>query len=769
MSFPYRMHRRTAHRICIAAVAVCYFASVSIAQKWSTAGKRDADFIRKRWEWFYQQRAYPLKRIPPGARLRALRQLDAMTTLERQTHAPRLAASQYSAAIDPFISWTPVGPQPTTTDANLLGGGTPVASGRVTALAVDPSNSSVVFLGAAEGGVWKTTDGGNTWVPLTDTQASLAVGSIALDPSNPSTVYVGTGEENFNGDAYYGAGILKSTDGGSTWTQVPGPFTGPTGSDSYFGGGAYIGSLAVHPTNGQIILSAVFEAGRSGIYRSSDGGTNWSNVLPTGIGTEVLFNPSNGSIAYAAIGGIGIFKSSDAGQTWTADNGGIPGVLPSSNLGRIELSVDPSNPATLYAGIENATTGFLLGLFRTTDGGAHWAQMAGVPDYCGPQCFYDNVVRVDPANSSVILLGWAAGSSGTSTLYRSTDGGKTWTDISTGSNGVQLHVDSHALAFSKDGGLLYTGNDGGVWSTSNVASSPVSWTNLNRTLALTQFYPGISIDPSTASRAFGGTQDNGTQLYSGNLTWKQLDPCGDGGWTAIDFSNPAIVYAGCTVLDYTFLTKSLAGGASGSFFAVENGIDTADRALFIPPLVMDHSNSKTLYFGTFRVYQTIDGAENWLPISPDLTASPFAAVSTIAAAASNPNTVYAGTSDGQLQVTTNAGGGESAAWTKVTAGLPNRAVTQLTVDPIDANTAYVTCRASRGLGTTKDTSSRRATSERTGRISVGISPTLLLATSLSIRIWQGRSTRRQTWVSFPPTTVERLGRRWQTACPERPS
>jgi len=676
-----------AHRM-LAVLAACSLAAVSFAQQLALTARRPADFTRKRWEWFYQQRAYPRKRIPTGARLKALRALDTMIQAER---AEQVRASKvYPAAAQPLLNWVPIGPQPTSTDPNLIGGGTPIASGRVTALAVDPTNSGVVYLGGAEGGVWKTADGGTTWTPLTDTQASLAVGSIVLDPSNPSTVYVGTGEENFNGDAYYGAGILKSTDGGSTWTQVAPPFAGPIGSDSYFGGGAYIGALAVDPSNSQVILAADFEAGRSGIYRSGDGGATWSQVLATGIATAALFDPSDGNTAYAAIGGVGIFKSSDSGQTWTPDDGTSPSVLPASNLGRIEVAIDPSNPTTLYAGIENATTGSLLGLFSTTDGGAHWAMMPGVPDYCGPQCFYDSVVRVDPANSQVIFLGGAAGASGSSSLYRSNDGGKTWSDISSGSNGVNLHVDSHALAFSKDGSLLYVGNDGGVWSTSNVAASPVNWTNLNNTLALSQFYPGISIDRSTAGRAFGGTQDDGTQMYSASPDWNQLDPCGDGGWTAIDSSNSNIIYAACTSLDPTFLTKSIAGGAPGTFFAVENGIDTADRVLFIPPMVMDLSNSKTLYFGTFRVYQTIDGANNWTPISNDLTAGPFGAVSTIAVAPSNSNTVYAGTSDGQVQVTTNAGGGESASWTNVTAGLPKRAVTQLAVDPIDPNTAYVT-------------------------------------------------------------------------------
>jgi hypothetical protein len=181
------------------------------------------DMIRRRMEWFYNQRAFPLKHIPAGARLRALRQLDQMPAEEAQPVIPNSDISPQDAVdISPGASsstrWTLIGPQPTDTPYN-----DPIVAGRVTALAVDPTNSNVVYAGAAEGGVWKTTDGGVHWTPLADTQPSLAVGSIAIDPSNHSTIYVGTGEENYSNDSYYGEGILKSTNGGTSWTQIKGP------------------------------------------------------------------------------------------------------------------------------------------------------------------------------------------------------------------------------------------------------------------------------------------------------------------------------------------------------------------------------------------------------------------------------------------------------------------------------------------------------------------------------------------------------------------
>ncbi len=199
----------------------------------SSAATHRTEIIRKRLEWFHNQRAYPLKRIPPGARLKALKELDDLTASERRARVLRPAINGPIPMAGPNPSWTLIGPQPIHVAPGFVGGGSPVASGRVTALVVDPTNPNVVYLGAAQGGVWKTLDGGAMWTPLTDTQASLAVGSIALDPSDPSIVYVGTGEESFSGDSYYGAGILKSTDGGSSWTHIPGPFAGPTAAGSY--------------------------------------------------------------------------------------------------------------------------------------------------------------------------------------------------------------------------------------------------------------------------------------------------------------------------------------------------------------------------------------------------------------------------------------------------------------------------------------------------------------------------------------------------------
>jgi photosystem II stability/assembly factor-like uncharacterized protein len=635
----------------------------------------------ERSQWFYGQRAYPHKLVPSRARLKALHQLDRMLALEAGEFTPR-------------ASWKLIGPQPISTPYT-----DPIVAGRVSALAVDPAHSDVVYLGAAMGGLWKTTNGGSLWTPLSDGQPSIAIGSIAIDPSNADIVYAGTGEENFSGDSYYGAGILKSADGGKSWTQYCGPFCGPLGKDGYYGGGARIGGIAIDPADNQVLLAAAALSGKDGIYRSSDGGQTWARVLPGNPGTAVLFDPGDGNTAYAAIGNIfaggvtGVYKSTDAGQSWSPDNGSGADSLPLGDAARIALAMAPQNHRTLFAGVASRSSGSLLGLFKTTDGGAHWTQLAATPDYCSPQCSYDNAIAVDPKDSNVVFAGGAF----STTLVRSLDGGTTWSVLQSAQHGGFLHADIHALTFSADGKVLYLGNDGGAYSTTQIKKSLPSYDGLNQTLAITQFYPGLSIAPSSPLTAIGGTQDNGTDIYSGQLAWEDVT-CGDGGYTAIDFANPSTMYATCQQI---YIEKSTAGGAFGSWHLMESGINLSDRGAFIPPLVMDPGASSNLYFGTYRIYQTRNGAGSWSAISPDLTNgnSFWGVVTAIAVAPSDGNVVYAGTGDSNLWITTNALSG-GATWAKVSSHLPPRVLTALAVHPASPGTAYVVFSGFSGFGDT---------------------------------------------------------------------
>jgi hypothetical protein len=694
----------------------------------------EGDNIHARERWFYQRRSSPLGFIPGAARLSALQELETIRTKERARAAAGAVGSK-SHALSSTV-WTPIGPRPTST-AGQVGN----VSGRIAALAVNPLNRDEVYVGGAQGGVWRSVDGGANWTPLLDgdpatNEPSLAIGSIAIDGTTCSptstpvcqTIYVGTGEQTFSGSSYFGAGILKTTDGGANWIHLgnpPGsPFVGPF---SIVVGGARIGSLAIRPgTSGpttellagvQILINPD-NGDASGVYRSTDAGATWT-LVPSASGAsgnEVLFDPADasGNVAYAALGvpsrpgpvgdpQAGIYKSTDGGATFTklflpSPVITTPGI---ENVGRVEISI---GQGVLYASIANATTGSdsLLGVFRSTNGGANWTHLSTAPNHCNPQCWYDHVIQVHPANGNVVYIGGSAAPG--QYFSRTIDGGgATGTGIWQGAicSGIPtncLHVDIQSMAIGVSGGAatLYVGNDGGVWKadvTNPTAGLPLGWVNLNAGLELTQFYPSPSIHPTDIHLGFGGTQDNNTQRYTGSLTWTSVT-CGDGGWTIIDPVNPNNVYVTCQNID---IRKSTNGGVS-NFNSAVTGITTSDDVSFIPPFVMDPNNPARLYFGTCRVWQTINNAGSWTAISPDLSEAAsgasctanFGTIETIAVAPSNSNIVYAGTSDGVIQRTTNALAGPSAIWTDITGNLSTvRGISWIAVHPTDPDTVYV--------------------------------------------------------------------------------
>jgi photosystem II stability/assembly factor-like uncharacterized protein len=644
-----------------------------------------ANTALQRQEWFYNQRAFPHGDIPANARLHALAELD------RMLNNPRNRVLNALSGPASRLQWALIGPNPIGTPFWL----SPVA-GQVSAIAIDPRNGQVAYIGTAAGGVWKTTNGGGNWVALTDDQPSLSIGSLVLDPSSPDTVYAGTGGPF----GAYGAGILKSINAGATWQSIPGPFAGPFGSDNFFGGGAKILSLAVHPTNGQIVVAAVWRwpQNQGGIFRSADAGATWTQMLP-GPGHYVQFDSGNPNTAYVALGSgygdpsSGLYKSVDAGLSWTAlGQGGARPLPPAINIGEITMAAAPSNFNTLFAYIDNPAFPSvpllpnLPGVFKSTDGGSNWTQISVPPTCCNP-------ILIHPSDENVIFGGGTFPSS----IFRSVNGGTSWTDISGVPNFQQTpHADAHSLALSSDAATLYFGNDGGIYKTTNVVDTPVTWSSLNTTLATALFYPGLSIHPTDINFSLGGTQDNGTLNYNGALLWNQVT-CGDGGPTAIDFLTPSTMYATCEKIS---VQKSTMSGVLGSWTPSITGINTADRVSFIPPLVMDPSNPQKLYFGTYRIYQTNNGASNWTAISPDLTGGPSHTITAIAVA-TNSNTVYAGTDDSHVQVTTNATAGAGAAWTDRSAGLPQRYITHIAVDANNSLIAYVTTSGFSGFGDTQ--------------------------------------------------------------------
>jgi photosystem II stability/assembly factor-like uncharacterized protein len=719
------------------------------AEKESAAGipsaqDDEADQIRKRDEWFYKQRSSVNGHIPAGARLKAFQHMQRMMLAEGKLVlrpdgsyaevAPQSWLSPLSAVTNQWIS---VGPTPTT------GGFFSPVTGRITTIAVDPSDSTgnTVLIGGAMGGIWRTTDAGQTWTPVGDQNVSLAMGSIAFAPSQPGTIYAATGEsESVAFDIYYGAGVLKSTDSGLHWTQtctVAGPscpFIGPYNDITPFGfftlGGTRITYVAVSPSNPQLVLVGAqtqFAQGPTeGVYCSDNGGSTWSNILPDQLSSFVGFASS--TVAYAALGnpfgsspnapnGNGIYKATSIGSTCSTVHFSrlTATTLPlQSSMGRVDIGIAPSDTSgnTVYASVADSSTASTrnLGVFVTTNGGTSWTQTSA-PDICRFQCWYDNVIKVDPNNKSIAFFGGGAvrDSSGNfSWVVRTEDGGNSWSSVIPNlppSNAGLPHVDNHAIAFVKlpTGKVrMYLGNDGGIWRTDDAEATTVTWMNLNNpSLTLTQFYPSISINASSPSISFGGTQDNGSQNFQGGTAWMDNHQCGDGGSTAVDDVIPSTVYIGC-ITGFP-VNASYQNGAIGTFSPAINGINPNDFFGILAPLATDPSNANTVYFGTTKVYQTVDAGNTWTPISNDLVSGfNFDSLTTLSVAPANPSVMYAGANIGNsigkltglVFMASNVTQGNFANFNQVSGqgSLPPRALTAIAVDPGDktGNTAYVT-------------------------------------------------------------------------------
>jgi photosystem II stability/assembly factor-like uncharacterized protein len=662
--------------------------------------ERDGDDPRARMEYI-ERSTTSGDRVPAGARLKALDERERMIEREGRQWWQRATQAPSTAGATPLASasqWTAIGPSVTNTPFSYT-----ASSGRISALAVDPSDATgqTVYAGAAQGGVWKTTNGGASWVALTDSQPSLAIGSLAIDPGNSQVIYAGTGEQNGNGgDRFYGAGILKSTDGGTTWTNLARNYFAPGASCVGDGvcGGDMIGAIAVRPGASNELLAAVESTStiRAGINRSTDGGVTWTPIFNLRTATSVIF--ANSTIAYAGIDSQGVYKSVDGGATWSPANGISPSpTISIANTGRVTVAVADSTGSTVYAIVAN-DSGALGGLYKTINGGGSWTKLS-IADFCGggggtPQCWYDQAVAVNPTNANVVFAG-GSGTPNSSYVLRSTNAGSAWT-VTTGAGTFHgIHADVHAMAFSANGSRLYAGTDGGVFMTTQMTTSPVAWSDLNTNLEITQFYSNFDIDPNNANSTFAGAQDNGTQHYTGGLPW-DIVACGDGASAVINATNPMIVYTNCQGVDVE--AASDGGAGFGSFFQRQSGINSGDKSEFIPPMVGDKSNGDIVYFGTYRLYQTRNAAMSWSaisgPVNPtnDLL-SPTDTITAIAIAPSDSNVLYMGSASGKVQRADNAMTlvpPALADFTDVTGtSLPVAFISSIAVDPTDPNAAYL--------------------------------------------------------------------------------
>jgi uncharacterized repeat protein (TIGR01451 family) len=626
-------------------------------------------------------------------------------------------------------------------------------SGRIGALAIRKNGEFI--LGAAQGGIWTMTPSvdanGNTygiWVNRTDNLPSLSTGALAIAPSNDLVVYDGTGEGALSGDSYFGNGILKSVDGGTTWAHVSGDFFA----------GVSIARLAVDPKNANHLYAAVLR-GRGGdkrtsppvhsafgIWESTDGAKTWTLLMAAPNGslgaTELRMDPQNSKILYSSFWGDKIYKSTDGGKHWTPIMNGLPtnadfaAGLTRFNIG---LSHPAGQSAVLYTGFDWVNTAGVhqaAQVFKSTDQGATWvATGTGTGDnsilnYCataGSQCFYDNVVEVDPNNPNIVFLGGSFGynlSPQSGGIFRSDDGGATWKNL-----GWDQHPDFHALAFDPNNSAkVLIGSDGGVWYSTDRggrpnASDPLNantWQDLNGNpdltsngLAITQF-SSIANNPTRTVRFWGGTQDNGTlRKIAGVPQWYDMTS-GDGGQAVVDPTDWRYIYG-----EYPGISPYRITDGGLNFFnnpPIVNGINTNDRSDFYAPLVLNQINPNQLYLGSYRLYRTDNakapaaGDVLWKAISPDLTsgcpgAAPNGARACVLSAigVGGGTAVYTGSLDGFVYLSPDAQVSAKPTWVKLGSSgengnqdgqhsdtkLPQRPVSQIAVDRSNYRIAYI--------------------------------------------------------------------------------
>ena len=600
-------------------------------------------------EWMAQQRSYPSGRIKPESYLKAMHQ----------------AALLHAASPKQRFGWEFMGP------TNI--------GGRITDIEVPADDTSTIYLGAATGGILKSIDNGESWENIFANAEVISIGDLAIDPNNSNVIYAGTGEANASSFSFLGNGIYKSTDAGANWMHM-----GLQNS-------AYIGRVIVDYQNSNRIFVAacgnLFTPNPDrGIYRSDDGGITWNRKLFVTDSTssiDIVQHPTNPLILYAAMWerarglnyrnsfgySSGIYKSTDGGDSWQKLQNGIPADYP---YGRIGICIAPSNSDMLYAFCDGE---YSVDVYRSNNGGTSWTQvndgaLQGMNSNFG---WYFGQVRVDPANANRLYVMGVD-------MYRSDNAGSSWIHLAGYFNFYDIHVDQHAMLIDPVSGRILEGNDGGLYVS---YTNGDTWRKINN-LPLTQFYD-IEIDQQNPERLYGGTQDNNTirTLTGATDDWQAILG-GDGFYSLVDYTDPDVIYA-----EYQWgeLNKSTDGGYGWTSMVDQM---TGDRKNWSAPVVMDPQNHSVLYFGTFRVWKTSTAGYGWVPVSPDLTkgydGSTWHTVSTLAISPLNTNIVLAGTDDGKVHISTNAG----TSWTDISYGLPDRTITRVAADPFDESAIYAT-------------------------------------------------------------------------------
>ena len=567
----------------------------------------------KRWEGFWKDRVNEDGSFPTSSQyIKASKQLELI----------KLRAGNNARSID--SPWEPLGPF----DISY-------GQGRINVIEVDPTDPNTIYIGAPSGGLWKTTDGGSNWTPLTDYLPTVSASGVAINPQNPQSLLLSTGD--FNHWQAYGTGIWKSDNGGETWSQTELSWNPSTG---FLRGG----KITYHPTDTTIVLCAT----HSGLFRSTDGGTAWSNIINDDI-EDFEFKPGDPNVVYT-VSNTSAYKSTNGGASFS------PMPLQSSSIedvSRMQIAVTPANPNVVYfLGGGDATK-----CWKSSDSGDSFTVQhnfnTGNP--LTDQVWYDMAFDVSPINEDDLLVGGVR-------IFRSTDAGTSYVQAQPGN----MHVDIHWIRYFDD--VLYCGNDGGIYRSNDFGDT---WQNIGLGLQITQYYD-FSNSPIDLYQISAGSQDNGTHLWK-NGNWSRYSG-GDGLQTEIDYADPDVIY-------HSYQNGEILKTTDGGITQFGIFTDAFDEGNWETPIQIDPNNPDIVFVGRQQLWKSLNGGISSQPIS-DFFDSP---IDVIEISKANSDVIYF--AEGTDLFKTTDGG---LNWNLTSQNLPNSNFSSIEIHPTDVNKVWVT-------------------------------------------------------------------------------
>lgn len=622
----------------------------------------------KRYEDFYRKRSLPDDQFPNEKFSAALQN---EISLELQQKGKNIQQK--------FTPWTNVGPLGITYTFPAQWG---VCSGRIRGMAIHPSDPNTVYVGPAAGGLWKTTNGGDSWREVSNsTFSAITFGAITIDPNSPNTIYAGTGEArySFNSTTFNGDGLYKSTDGGTNWIRI-----------TTLGTSTHFSSIKVSPFNSNILLAALAQGywkaaypASAGVWRSSDAGLNWTKIIDSYNAYDVSFDPSVQNRAYAACGGAdskaGFYVSTNNGTSFTLSGSGLPAA---SNIGRIQFTQALSNTSKIYAIVYHADNITLkTEVYLSANSGASWSQLAAGKQFGGTyngtnyadQGSYDLCIAVSPVNETRILLGNVE-------LMSSADA-QTFSYIRFGSNfawSSACHVDYHVIAFSPSSpSTVYLGCDGGVYKSTDGGAT---WNNKNNGISTIQFYR-LASHPKNSSIIHGGAQDNGNFITTdqGVTNWTSTTT-GDGMETFYSITGDTLFAA---TQNGNFMRKD----GTNAFVGISPPW-TGTNPAWTAPFFRNPKISHTIYAANNYFWKSTNAGTNWTRSAASLSSS--SPITSVAQSPVNTNKMIAALSQYTNSPLVFVSTDEGSTWTSVTANLPSPTVwiERVKFHPTEENTVF---------------------------------------------------------------------------------